>query len=136
MTQTERDGLFRICVDQASGGQVYSRRLEEPFSFADLGDLMVKLERILERQDYPQSAQVIRTFRAGERRPEHPGLPDGGMTWETVRQARGARMTFDLLILSRRRATWQGYIQWSDGTRTHFENDLSFLAAAAEKTGL
>lgn len=136
MTQKEQNGLFRICVDQGSGGRVYSCRLEDPFFFADLGDLMLKLERVLEAQDYPQAAQMIRTFREDEKRPAHHGIPAGGMSWETVQEAWGARLTFELVILSRLSATWQGYVQWSDDSRTDFKNDLSFLSAAAEKLGL
>ncbi len=136
MTQKEREGMFRICVDQGSSGRVYSCRIMEPFAFADLGDLLLKLERILEAQDYPQAAQIIRTFQEGEKRPEYPGLPASGMSWERVQEAQGVRMTFDLLILSRFSATWQGYVQWSDGSRTDFKNDLSFLSAVAEKLGL
>lgn len=136
MTQKERDGLFRVCVDQGSGGWVYSRRMKEPFYFVDLGDLMMKLEQILESQDYPKAAQIIRTFQVDERHPEHTGMPEGGMSWAAVQAAGGVRATFDLLILSRHSATWQGYIQWSDGTRTDFENDLGFLSAVADGLGL
>lgn len=136
MTQKERSSLFRICVDQGSGGRVYSCRMKEPVSFSDLGDLLLKLERILEAQDYPRAAQRIRTFREDEKRSAHTGIPAGGMSWETVQEARGVRMTFELLILSRLSATWQGYIQWNDGGRTDFKNDLSFLSAVAEKLEL
>ena len=135
MMGKERDGLLRVCVDGA-GGRVFSRRVKEPFAFSDLGDLLLKVERLLETQDYPQASQVMRTFRPGKGRPERtPWLPDDGMPWEAVMAAKGAKLTFDLQITSRRNTTWQGLVHWADGGRTPFDNDLAFLRIVAQALG-
>lgn len=132
MTAKERDGLFRVCVDGGPGGRVFSRRVREPFSFADLGDLLLKIERLLEVQDYPQAFQAIRTFRPDREKAERTTqLPPDGMPLEAVEGARGERLTFDLQITTRRNATWQGFVHWGDGTKTAFENDLGFLSIVA-----
>ena len=135
MTNKERDGLFRVCVDGKRGdeGTVYTRRTREPFAFADLGDLMLKVERVLEQQDYPQASQEMRSFRPGARTARRGDLPVDGLSQEAVEGARGEKATFDLQITSRRNATWQGILRWSDGTTSRFENDLAFLSLVTER---
>ena len=134
MTNKERDGLFRVCIHGTAGnnGVVYTRRLKEPFAFADLGDLLLKVERVLEVQDYPQAIQELRTFLPKDRPERSSGeLPADGMPREEVERAAGEKLTFDLQIISRRNATWQGMLYWSVGTKEQFGNDLGFLALVA-----
>ena len=61
-----KNGLFRICVDQMEdgrlSGRIVSQRLTAPMAFADLGDLLLKVEGVLAAQNFPQASQRIRTF--------------------------------------------------------------------------
>ena len=53
-----KNGLFRICVDQMEdgrlSGRIVSQRLTAPMAFADLGDLLLKVEGVLDAQNFPQ----------------------------------------------------------------------------------
>ena len=135
MTTTKidhRNGVLRICVDHLegsrAGGQVFSQRLTEPLAFSDLGGLLLQLEALLERQNFPQASQRMRSFT--KEPPEHPAglLPQGAMPEETVEGARGEKATFVLRILTRQNATWQGVLEWLEGEqRNNFSSDLEFL---------
>ena len=77
MTTTKidhRNGVLRICVDRLEGsraeGRVVSRRLTAPMAFSDLGGLLLQLEALLERQNFPQAFQRMRSFTSET--PEYP----------------------------------------------------------------
>ena len=135
MTTTKidhRNGVLRICVDRLegsrTGGRVFSQRLTAPMEFTDLGGLLLQLEALLERQNFPQAFQRMRSFT--KEAPEHPQglLPQGAMSEETVEGAKGEKATFELHILTRQNATWQGVLEWLEGEeRKNFSSDLEFL---------
>ena len=114
-----KNGLFRICVDQKEdgrlSGRIVSQRLTAPMAFADLGDLLLKVEGVLDAQNFPQASQRIRTF--VQDASEYPAsvLPGGAMCEAEVEASRGALTTFQLAILTRRNATWQGAVDWMEG---------------------
>lgn len=127
-----QNGALRICIDQLdgnrAGGRVLSRRLTVPMAFPDLGSLLLQLEALLEKQNFPQAFQRMRSFTSEV--PEHPVglLPDGAMPAEEVERARGEKATFVLRILTRQNATWQGILEWMEGGRQDsFSSDLEFL---------
>ena len=61
---------LRVCVDHAGGGYlsglVYSQRVTEPIPFTDIGNLLLRLDEVLEAQNFPQAFQQLY-------RPEGPG---------------------------------------------------------------
>ena len=122
------NGFFRICVDSVEqgwvSGRIFSRRLTEPMVFSDLGSLLLQVEELLEKQDFPQAFQQMRTF---------TGTAPG-----TVASAWGKRATFVLYIITRRNASWQGKVDWLDGGEPDaFTSDLEFLKLAENHlTGL
>lgn len=117
---TDPSVALRVCVDQAEGGRisgrVFSQRLTGPLSFADVGSLLLQLEEVLDRQNFPQAFQRTRTF-AKDRASTAPAAPDlgGGMPAEAVEAARGGTATFALYVITRRNTTWQGKVDWLDG---------------------
>lgn len=128
-----KNGLFRICVDKKEdgrlSGRIVSQRLTAPMAFADLGDLLLKVEGVLDAQNFPQTSQRIRTF--VQDASEYPAsvLPDGAMSEAEVEASRGARTTFQLAILTRRNATWQGAVDWMEGqSPMSFSSDLELLS--------
>ena len=130
--KSERSFLFRVCVDRTGGGEFYSMRVARPVRFTDLGDLLIQVERVLERSDYPQAFQRMRRFQGsgagGDEELEEP------MTWEQVAAAKGTRATFELLVKSRRRSTWQGLVQWDgEAEQSGFATSLEFLRLVEEK---
>ena len=80
-------------------------RLARPEGFADLGDLLLQVER----GNYPQTFLRMRRSQGVAGAAEHAGET---MTWEQVAAASGTRAIFELAVKSRRRATWQGLVQW------------------------
>ena len=135
MTTTKIDhqnGVIRICVDRLegnrAGGRVFSQRLTAPMSFSDLGGLLLQLEALLERQNFPQAFQRMRSFTSEA--PEYPAgpVPPGGMSGETGGGGKGGEATLVLRILTRQNATWQGVLEWLEGEqRNNFSSDLEFL---------
>lgn len=83
------DAALRVCVDSLEAGsirgRVVSRRLTAPITFGDLGDLLLQVEEVLNRQNFPQAFERTRSF---VKNPDAP-LPvaadlDSGMTKEEV----------------------------------------------------
>lgn len=136
-----QNGAIRICVDRMegnrAGGRVLSQRLTAPMVFSDLGSLLLQLESLLERQNFPQAFQRMRSFT--KETPEYPAglLPEGAMEAETVAAARGQAATFVLRVLTRQNATWQGVLEWlEEGRRDSFSSDLEFLKLVQTHLGL
>ncbi|MDR2088400.1 MAG: hypothetical protein LBP73_03485 [Clostridiales Family XIII bacterium] len=140
---------LRICVDSVDGsvvsGRVFSQRLKEVLVFPDLNSLVLRLDRLMDEQNYPQAFQRKRTFRtmsaaAPPLPKEKNGEDDEGpvadetddrpyMDEETVARARGEKATFVLQVLSRQNTNWQGHVDFLDGAGSRaFESELGFLA--------
>lgn len=124
--------LLRVCVDRAEGGlisgTVYSQRLTRPMAFSDMGTLLLRLDRVLERQNSPQAFQQPRTFRADVRPVPAAADPGDGIPLAEIALAQGARATFSLCVLSRRGVSWQGWVDWMDGApRQQFASALGFV---------
>lgn len=98
------DAAIRICVDQVTDGRIcgraVSRRLLRPFSFSDIGGLLLQLEEVLDAQNFPQAFERTRTF-CPERGEGSAALAakdlNSGMSREEVEAARGERATVQLL---------------------------------------
>lgn len=132
---THLSAALRICVDQTEGGRVcgtvYSQRLCSPMPFSDLGHLLVQVDAVLDAQNFPQAFQRIRSF---QDHVEHafPACaaadPDEGMTAEAVSSARGKTATFVVYVSTRQSATWQGMVDWLDGSAPFaFSSALEFI---------
>ena len=129
--------FLRVCVDQSDGsrisGRVYSQRLTHPMAFSDIGSLVLRLDEVLEKQNFPQAFQRSRTFREREIHVPAAGDPEEGITLCEVEGASGALATFTLCILSRRNASWQGWVDWMDGSpRQQFASALELIRMAEE----
>ena len=103
------DAAVRICVDQVTDGRIcgraVSRRLLRPFSFSDIGGLLLQLEEVLDAQNFPQAFERTRTF-CPERGEGSAALAakdlNSGMSREEVEAARGERA--DVVFLDPPRA--------------------------------
>lgn len=118
---THSNAALRVCIDKVQddgiSGRVFSRRLTAPLPFSDIGSMLLKLEAVLDRQNFPQAFQRTRTFTAGK----HTSVPaaaslDEGMSAEEVAAATGALATFVIYVITRRSTTWQGRVDWLDGS--------------------
>ena len=127
------NSTLRICVDDASQqtlrGRVFSQRFLHPLKFSDMGSLCLYLEDVFDTQKFPQAFQQARTIVPCSNdmsivAPE----PGDGMTPAVVRAARGAVATFEILVISRRSSTWQGSVDWLDGSdRQEFSSYLELM---------
>ena len=129
---------LRVCVDRAEGGRlsgrVVSRRLTRPMAFTDIGSLLLQVEAVLDAQKFPQAFERTRTFDPKKqlRVPAAPSL-DEGMSPEAVEAAAGEVSTFQLYVITRRNTTWQGAVDWLDGSpRVAFDSVLELIKLTDE----
>lgn len=134
-----RAAALRICVDTAENGRVsgriYSQRLRAPMAFTDVGNLLVQVDTLLDVQKFPQAFQRIRTFTSAP----PPGVPaalspEEMLSPETVDAAQGERATFLIHITTRQSATWQGFVDWLDGSpKQTFSSALELMKFMDER---
>lgn len=137
---THDNSALRICVDSvsnyAASGRAFSRRLVEPIEFADLSSLFLRLEQLFDRQNFPQAFQRTRVIVHDTLWQDDAAADDvsGGMSEEMVSAQRGKIATFDIRVTSRRNATWQGSVDWLDGSaRQEFSGTLELLRLVVAK---
>ena len=112
----EANRTVMIYVDQCRDGILSGRyRLAsepEVKSFHGLSRLLLDIDAVLDRENFPQSFAELRRFRkpSGAAVPS-PGQPD---------QSRGAIATFSLRILFRQNASWQGSVKWIEGEQEEY----------------
>lgn len=136
---THDNSSLRVCVDRLShytvAGRVFSRRLVEPMKFEDMSSLFLRLEQLFDRQNFPQAFQRTRVVVRDTlwQDTTAAGLAEG-MSEETVNAQRGEMLTFTILVVSRRNATWQGSVDWLDGSgKQEFSSSLELLRLVDEK---
>jgi hypothetical protein len=134
---------LKVAVDENEEGRiagcVYSQRLKQPIVFMDTKDLLLRIESLLDEQDFPRAFQRKRTFDSKGAILAHDGTEavrdDNGdyMDEESVQHAEGKQLTFSLNILTRQNTSWQGYLDWLDGSeRISFDSDLELLSMINE----
>jgi hypothetical protein len=132
------NAALRVCVDSVEGGrfsgQVYSRQFSQPLFFSDAGNLVLKVEEVLDAQNFPQAFQRTRIFVPKENTSTVAvDDPADGLSAETVAAAKGKVTTFVMHVLSRQSSTWQGIIDFLDGRPPQtFSSDLEFLRLVDE----
>lgn len=130
---THDNSSLRVCVDRLShhttAGRAFSRRLVEPMEFEDMNSLFLRLEQLFDRQNFPQAFQRTRVI-VRDTLWQDTAAADlaEGMSEETVNAQRGEIATFTILVASRRNATWQGSVDWLDGSEKQtFSSSLELL---------
>jgi hypothetical protein len=105
----EAQRRIRICVDACDQGVISGRYVPpgqtESRPFHSLVQLIVETERCLDEANFPQSYTAKRTFSP---LPEFQvsGTGPGGS---------GQLATFDIRLLFRQHASWQGTVSWVEG---------------------
>lgn len=135
------EAALRVCIDAAESGQfagrLYGQRLREPVAFADASDFLVQIDALLDAQNFPQSFFQLRSFTDRA----EPAIPAARSRADLVRQddveqVQGAIATVSLQIFTRQRATWQGELDWLDGSpRESFQSSLVLLNLLAARLG-
>ena len=133
---------LRVAVDEHEegrlAGNVYSQRLAEPLQFANTADLLLRIEDLLDSQDFPRAFQRKRSFtdKASpkvRRKEDEQAQTNQYMDEAAVNQAQGKLRTFAINIITRQNTSWQGFLDWLDGSdRRAFNSDLELLEMIIE----
>lgn len=128
---------LRVCVDRMDSeqltGRVYSQYLTDPVVFRDITDFLMQMEDVFDKLDFPRAFQRKRTFSTAE--PELPALPAKKqepariyMEAAYVDRMKGEVMTFLVWVATRQNSSWQGWIDWLDGSpKVDFDSALELI---------
>jgi len=130
---------FKVCADrmdsEKTAGRVYSQSLSEPVIFCDIADLLMQLDEIFDRRNFPKAFQRSRTFSEEKAAPaarrgtlDAPEPELDFMTAELVDRMKGEAATFWVNVSARQNSTWQGWLDWMDGSpRQTFNSALELI---------
>ena len=134
---------LRVCVDRMDPeqitGRVYSQYLTEPVAFKDITDFLMQMEDVFDKLDFPRAFQRKRTFSTAE--PELPAPATKKLEPEQaadqapkymeaafVDSTKGEVMTFLVWVATRQNSSWQGWIDWLDGSpRVDYDSALELI---------
>ncbi len=116
---------IRLCIDRYEGdlaGRIYSDRYPGTLHFKECRELLLLGDLLFDQCGYPQAFQERRSF-SGENARFAALAPQ-----EEAGDRVGALATVELVITSRRRAGWQGFVLRPDETfEVRFESELELL---------
>lgn len=122
---------IRICVDQCENhdvqGRIYSKFLTEPLLFRNCGEMLLKTDYMFDQRGFPQTYQRRRHF--GDRKEEVHHLPEEELMGdENILEQSGNHSTFDVIVQSRKKSSWQGVLKTWDGSPvTEFRSEMQLL---------
>lgn len=121
--------LVAVCIDtKEETGRLYHRYKEGPVVFRQFTELILRMEELFDRLDYPQAALEIRRFDKGKgngviKLPMEPVVSPDKLT-----ARRGELATFLVHVKWRQNASWQGEALWVEQDRKEFfESELDLL---------
>ena len=102
-----RDTL--VCIDSWDNGvctgRLIHRELPEPIGFCGVMQFLLEMERLLDDMQFPEPFAKTRSFTQG--------TPAPSVSAQDTQKGRVA--TFNLRVLFRQNASWQGSLQWLEG---------------------
>ncbi len=121
---------LRICVDHYDGdleGRIYSKMNKDAMHFANLGELLLRADALFDERGYPQNFQEKRSFAEHAAWSGRYEAPKVLRRDEEVMNQKGGFCTFDVLVSSRRRASWQGFLMEGGHPRESFQSVKELL---------
>lgn len=121
--------VFILCFDSKTSGRIAGRRLREPIPFFDLPAMLLKIDSVMDLQDYPRAFQRKRQFENAAKSVQsvpYARDEDEMMTAEDVDALEGKLITLKLQVMTRQSATWQGSVT-AGSERFMFESVLQLL---------
>lgn len=109
--------MIRLCIDGYEDdirGRMYSKMNKAPIEFDNCCEMFLKADEMFERNGYPQSFCDSRNFITGTVKGHYDlrGIHGEPLTNdEDLQKQEGQFCTLDVLIRSRRQASWQGIIK-------------------------
>jgi len=118
-----------ICVESYEDfcikGRVYHGLFSDGVKFANLMQLLLIIENIIDDTGFPKSTTEKRRFHTFGQQTRATETADGEADFGMVK---GELATFKLKIMFRHHASWQGAIAWLEGsTEEPFRSALEFL---------
>lgn len=129
--------FLRICVDRCGedlSGRVYCRMSREGLPFRNLGELLLRADLLFDEKDYPQSFQEKRSFAEQPLRYSRRGMPKAFLTDQEILNRQGAYCTLDVLVYSRRQASWQGILIRRGMPGKSFRSEKELMEIIIEET--
>lgn len=127
---------LRICIDECDGdikGRIYSKLSERAIPFGNMGEMLLQADELFDECGYPQAFQEKRNFGEAKSAVGH-ARPKAVLGDHEIRQQAGKRGTVNILVKSRRKTGWQGYIFDDDGKRTGvFQSEMELLRCLSIK---
>ena len=115
----------RVCIDKYTGrvpvGRFYNQYCPEGVRFKGLVELLEKMEDMLNRMQFPQSFVQVRSFTEA--------AVSEGRAPDKIAPQEGACATFEVRLLFRQNASWQGSISWLEGgMEANFRSVLELIS--------
>ena len=105
----------RICIDEyvdrVPVGRFYNPYCPEGVQFKGVVELLVKMEDMLNCMQFPQAFLRLRSF-------AEVNMPNEEKTPGPEIPHKGTCATFDVCILFRQNASWQGTVAWLEGEKS------------------
>ena len=95
--------------DRVPSGRFFIAASKNEQPFYSLNQLLLTINRILDRGNFPQSFHELRAFQPMSATTDPPQAVSTSKN--------GAIATFSIRILFRQNATWQGSITWTEGNQ-------------------
>lgn len=106
------------CTDGVCTGRLINPGLPEPIMFHGVMQFLLEMEKLLDDMRFPEPFARTRSFAP-------TALPSGNTTQG---MAQGRLATFNLRVLFRQNASWQGSVQWLEGRQEEsFRSVLELL---------
>ncbi len=107
-----------ICVDDRNGtdisGRIYHGSFTGPSPFFSISQLLLKIEEIFDRIEYPAASTEQRVFGERKKKSGTQEKRDKIMAQAIEKHASGKKATFVVKVQYRQNATWQGQMIWSE----------------------
>lgn len=126
--------MIHLCIDEVDNYQIkgtaYNNTVEEPIVFQDIHDMILKVDKIFDKNGNPQSSRMKRSFQKEEKESSYQVNPKTYCEYTDYLDKKGKINTFDILVQSRRHSTWQGSLFYQE-QEEKFENILELLKKLA-----
>lgn len=110
--------MIRLCIDSYSEykitGKAYNNTINEEIEFFDINDVILRMERIFDRNGNPLSSQMARSFHKENNFFPYQNKPSTLFPYDELTKHHGKIADFDIVVKARRNSTWQGSVFYDD----------------------
>ena len=111
---------LRVCIDNAENGEIsgvfYSPMDEKRYEVHGIEEFVLAAEEVFNEHGYPQAYMIGRTFlKKRKDAGRYMGKPKAVCSDACILSHTGNLATCDVVVESRRKASWQGYVRDADG---------------------